>query len=166
MIVKTQFDSHDRVRTNPGCREKQLYKAHVNENGVIELKEDGKTSLYDEIQSYKDSCDINVIVKRYAAGDVDVLARKQGVFMDVTPFPKTYRELLDSVIQGEEYFMSLPVDVRAKFNHSFTEWMSAMDDMPSFVEKMGLAQDEQAGAKAAASGVAGAEGPSSEGGDA
>lgn len=136
MSFRTQFDAHLPVKCNPGSRFKDIYEAKVDSFGVIDLVKTGSEDLYDYIQSFRDSVDINTIVKRYAAGDVDVLSKKQAVFGDFMDMPKTYAEMLNTVIAGEETFNSLPVEVRAKFNHSFREWLSSMDDMDTWSEKM------------------------------
>jgi hypothetical protein len=75
MVFSTQFDARDRIISNAGSRIKQLYEARVDNQGHIDLVESGTEDLYDYIQSFKESCDINTIVKRFAAGDTDVLAR-------------------------------------------------------------------------------------------
>lgn len=49
--------------------------------------------------------------------------------------------MLNTVIQGENYFNSLPLETRSKFNHSFREWMASMDNMQEFVEKMGFSEN-------------------------
>lgn len=141
MVFPTQFDARDRTISNVGDRIKQLYEARVDNNGAIDLVEAGRENLYDYIQSFKESCDINTIVKRFAAGDTDVLARRQATYGDFTQLPGTYAELLNTVIQGENYFNSLPLETRAKFNHSFREWMASLDNMPEFVEKMGFSEN-------------------------
>lgn len=141
MVFQTQFDARDRIISNSGDRIKQLYEARVDNQGHIDLVESGTEDLYDYIQSFRESCDINTIVKRFAAGDTDVLARRQATYGDFTELPRTYAELLNTVIQGENYFNSLPLEIRAKFNHSFREWMASMDNMQEFVEKMGFSQD-------------------------
>lgn len=141
MVFPTQFDARDRTISNVGDRIKQLYEARVDNNGAIDLVEAGRENLYDYIQSFKESCDINTIVKRFAAGDTDVLARRQATYGDFTQLPGTYAELLNTVIQGENYFNSLPLETRAKFNHSFREWMASMDNMQEFVEKMGFSEN-------------------------
>ena len=141
MVFQTQFDARDRIISNAGSRIKQLYDARVDNQGHIDLVESGTEDLYDYIQSFKESCDINTIVKRFAAGDTDVLARRQATYGDFTELPRTYAELLNTVIQGENYFNSLPLETRAKFNHSFREWMASMDNMQEFIEKMGFSQD-------------------------
>lgn len=141
MVFPTQFDARDRTISNVGDRIKQLYEARVDNNGTIDLVEAGRENLYDYIQSFKESCDINTIVKRFASGDTDVLARRQATYGDFTQFPGTYADLLNTVIQGENYFNSLPLETRAKFNHSFREWMASMDNMQEFVEKMGFSEN-------------------------
>lgn len=141
MVFPTQFDARDRTISNVGDRIKQLYEARVDNNGTVDLVEAGRENLYDYIQSFKESCDINTIVKRFASGDTDVLARRQATYGDFTQLPGTYAELLNTVIQGENYFNSLPLDTRAKFNHSFHEWMASMDNMQEFVEKMGFSEN-------------------------
>ena len=79
MVFSTQFDARDRIISNAGSRIKQLYEARVDNQGHIDLVESGTEDLYDYIQSFKESCDINTIVKRFAAGDTDVLTRRQDI---------------------------------------------------------------------------------------
>lgn len=142
-MFKSMYDKHDRVYANAGSRERVLYKPVVNEDGVLDLVADGVENIYDYIQSHKESCDVNCLLRRFAAGETDVLSRVQGVYMDVTQMPRTYAELLQTVIDGERYFDTLPVDVRAKFNHSFREWMAAMDNMPAWLSAMGYEQPKE-----------------------
>lgn len=166
-VFDTQYDKRPRVYSCPGCRMKDTYTAKVDSNGVLDLQKTGQESLYDYIQSFKDSCDINTIVKRFAAGDVDVLSKKQGTYGDFTNLPSTYAEMLNIVIAGENMFNDLPVEIRAKFHHSFREWMASMDDWPEFAEKMGLSAETAPADSAegpAASGAAGTD-PAISGGE-
>ncbi|UPW41634.1 internal scaffolding protein [Peromfec virus RodF8_33] len=137
-MFRTQFDSHERIYSHPGARYKVLYSPVVDEFGHIDLEETGQEDLYEYIQSHAQSVDINVIIARYNRGDTEALQRVQGTYADVTNLPKTYAELLNTVIQGETAFMSLPLEVRARFNHSYYEWMASMDDYQGFAEKMGF----------------------------
>lgn len=134
-MFKTQFDKHDRIFQNPGSPVKVTYAPQYDKNGVLDLVVSGQENLYDYIQSFAESCDIHVLLDRYRDGDASVLSRVQGFYGDVTDMPKTYAEVLNSVIAGENAFMKLPVEIRAEFNHSFAEWMAAMDQ-PNFVERM------------------------------
>uniref|UniRef100_A0AAU8B0A8 Internal scaffolding protein n=1 Tax=Dulem virus 161 TaxID=3145638 RepID=A0AAU8B0A8_9VIRU len=138
MRFTTQYESHSRVFSNLGSRDHILYSPVLDENGHLELEESGVENIYDMIQSHKDSCDINLLVKRFAAGEIDVLEKRQGQYLDVTQFPVTYAEMLNNVIDGEKKFYELPVEVRARFGHSFTQWLAAMDNMPDWLSKMGV----------------------------
>lgn len=133
----TQYHERERIFQSPGNPIRTLYVAQFDEFGNHELVETGKENLYDYIQSFKESCDIHVIMERYARGDVEALSRRQAMFADVTDLPDTFAGMLNAITQGEQYFESLPLDVRERFDNSFAKWITAMDDMPGFLEKMG-----------------------------
>lgn len=134
---RTRYDEHKRVHAAVGSREHQLYSARFNEDGVIELRPNGVENIYDRIQSHRLSVDINYILERFAAGDVDALSKHQGSYGDFTVMPKTYAEMLNQVIAGEETFNKLPLEVRAKFGHSFSQWISSAGT-PEWNDAMGI----------------------------
>lgn len=133
---RTLFD-RERVRSNVGSREHVLYAPEFDSNGHMELVETGKENIYDFIQSHKDSVDINLILKRFANGDAAALSKRQGAYGDFTQMPCSYADMLNQINKGEEYFLSLPVDVRAKFDHSFPQFMAAMGT-PDFFDRLGI----------------------------
>lgn len=139
---KTQFDARDRIQSYPGNPIKQLYAGSYNERGQVELKEDGTEDLYAYIQSFAESTDIHAILRRFENGEVDVLEKVQGFYGDITEMPHTYAEALQRIADSEKVFMSLPVDVRAKFNHSFSEFLAASQDA-DFLDRIGLKPDAQ-----------------------
>ncbi len=136
-MFKTQFDARDRIQSNAGSPIKQLYSGSYNERGQVELREDGTENLYDFIQSFAESTDIHAIMRRFESGEVDVLEKVQGFYGDVTEMPKTYAEALQRIADSEKVFMSLPLDVRAKFGHSFSEFLAASNDA-DFLERLGV----------------------------
>lgn len=137
---KTQYDARDRIITNPGNPIKQLYAGSYNERGQVELKEDGTEDLYSFIQSFAESTDIHAILRRYQNGEVDVLEKVQGFYGDITEMPRTYAEALQRIADSEKVFMSLPVEIRAKFGHSFSEFLAASQDA-DFLDRMGINPD-------------------------
>ncbi len=139
---KTQYDARDRIMSNAGNPIKQLYSGSYNERGQVELKEDGTEDLYAFIQSFADSTDIHAILKRYQNGEVDVLEKVQGFYGDITEMPHSYAEALQRIADSEKVFMSLPVDVRAKFGHSFSEFLAASQDA-DFLDRLGVKPIEQ-----------------------
>lgn len=129
MIFPTMYDRRKAGRTYSavGSPDKVLFSAKYLDDGTIVLQEKGKESLYDYIQSNRDSCDINLLVARFNNGDLDALSKVQGAYGDFTQFPKTYAELLNRVNQGRMMFDDLPLEIREKYNHDFAQFMAAMD---------------------------------------
>lgn len=135
---RTQFDPHDRVHVSPGNPIKTLYGPIFDDRGVMDLTVIGKANLYDEIQSHADSVDIHVLLKRYAeTGDPGLFSRVQGAYGDFTQMPTTFAGALNTLIAAEQYFNGLPVEVRAQFNHSFEQFIAAMDKS-DFSTRMGI----------------------------
>lgn len=139
---RTQYD-RERVRTNHGSREKIILTPEFDRHGHFELVESGKENLYEYIQSFKESVDINVILKRFANGDTSALSKKQGMYGDFTQSPKTYAEMLDRIIKAEAYFDSLPVETRAKFDHNFGKFVSEMGS-EAWLDTVGLKSEPSA----------------------
>ena len=128
MEFKTQFRKPERFLSNPGSPVKILYGPEFDEKGRMNLVEKGRENLYDFIQSFKESVDIHVLLKRFSNGETDVLSQIQGFYGDFSEFPRTYADLLNTVNEGEAFFNGLPVEVRSKFGHSFPVFMSALSD--------------------------------------
>lgn len=126
------------IYKNPGSSVHTLYSSRITDTGEVELIPSGTEDIYAAIQSHKDSCDIGLMLSRFANGDPTALSRVQGTYGDFTSMPSTYADMLNAVIAGEDYFNSLPVDVRAKFDHSLEKFIVAMDDMPDFLSKLGV----------------------------
>lgn len=124
---ENQFREHKHFLTGVGSREKITYEARYNPKGQLELHEKGKEDWYGYIQSHKDSVDIHVLLERFQRGDVDVLNRVQGFYGDITSMPSTFADALNIVRASEDFFNSLPVDERAKYNHNFSEFLASFD---------------------------------------
>lgn len=110
-----------------GSPTKDVYTRFVNDDGSVCFKVTGKHNLDAEIQSHRLDCDVNFLVQRYVQGDVSALDQVRGSFGDFTGFPKTYAEMLNSVHEAESAFMHLPVELRAKFDHSFEKFFTSLD---------------------------------------
>lgn len=143
MEFKTQYDARDRVFSDPGSPEHITYAGRYDEKGRVVLEESGRENLYDYIQSYAESCDIHVLMKRFANGDVDALSHKQGFYGDFLDFPKTYAEALNHMNEMERQFMALPVETREKFGNSFTEFLAASGEA-DFLERLGIKKESVA----------------------
>lgn len=116
------------VPTNPGTDTVPKYRSIVQPDGMIQLVPDGVHYLQDEIQSYADQCDINNIMRRYQAGDVNALSSVQGTFADLFEMPQTRQEALQRVIDAEQLFADLPLEVRQQYGNSWQQFYLAGPD--------------------------------------
>lgn len=137
-MFRTQFE-RVRVFAKPGQRFRDTYHSVVTDNGAVELEKDGVDDVYAFIQSHRDSVDINKLLQRYARGDVSALMQRQGSYGDFTTFPKTYAEALQAVIDAENMFMDLPVEVREKFGHDSNQFIAQIGT-PAWMDALGLSK--------------------------
>lgn len=119
-----QLRGHKRVFCAAGDREVIEYQPVYDKNGEWHLEESGKSNQYLEIQSHADSCDINIIMARYRAGETDVLQQIQNSYGDVSNMPTNYADIVNAKLKAEQLFMSLSPDVREKFNNSTEQFMA------------------------------------------
>lgn len=119
--------------TNPGTKTVPKYESVVEKDGSIKLIPCGERQLDLEIQADRDAGDINIIVRRYAAGDTSVLSRTQGWYGDICDLPKTRQEMLQTVMSAEAKFDELPLELREKFDNDWRKAFAAMDS-PQFEE--------------------------------
>lgn len=129
MAFNTQYDRLG-VRGTPsvpGSGMKDTFKMHVDKDGKRELRKSGEYNLYAEIQSYKDSVSIDYILARFMNGDETALSRAQGIYGDFTEMPRTLAELQQRVIDAENLFNTLPLNIKEKYNFSASEFFAQLD---------------------------------------
>ena len=98
------------------------YELQVDDDGVTELKKVGKINTYEQIQSWKESCDLKTILRRFANGDVNALSAKVPMFGDFSGVPTTLAEYHSQLLQAEEIFSKLPAEIRTEFNNSASQF--------------------------------------------
>lgn len=124
---ETMYRERKRVHLNPGNPEIPTYRPVLSDSGRLDLIEDGKVNLYLDIQSHKDSCDVNLLIQRFESGDITALGTpRDPVYLDVTNMPKTYAELYQQVIDAKNEFDQLPLDLREKFDFDPDKYISQM----------------------------------------
>lgn len=121
--------------TDPGDPIHIIYSPKVLDDGSVVLFESGKENIQDLIDSYEDSCDISIIMKRLEMGDTSVLSQKVPMYGDFTQFPKTYAEALQRVIDAQNDFDRLPLDVRNSFENDYMRWLASAGS-DDWLEKM------------------------------
>lgn len=87
-------------------------------------------------QSFKDECDINVLIERFGIGyQVPQAGIRQPVYADFTE-AVDFRSAMDAVVRARESFDALSADVRARFHHDPQEFVAFCGDVKN-VDEMG-----------------------------
>ena len=138
----SRFDENYRqIYTCSGERYVDDYVGDLDRNGNLTLKKVGKTDLYEQIQSYADSCDMKLIVSRYMSGDMTALNRVQGIYTDITDMPTNLHEALELIDKAHTDFFTLPLEIRQKFDNSVDNFISEFGT-PDFYDKLKITVPE------------------------
>ena len=121
-----------------GDRIKKTFQLDVDPDGRKILRETGVVDVYEQIQSYKEECLIENIVKRALAGDPTALAKTQGVYCDTTLIPKDLISAHEAVRQAESIYKRLSPDVRGQFASfkEFVDQFGTLDKINEFYAKL------------------------------
>ena len=107
-----------KIGTPTGDKEATTYQTKIDENGHKITEAVGKTNIYDRIQSSLEETKIENIIKRFTEGDMSAFRTGEPIYADITSAPKSLMEAQNMIIKITDEFNSLPVEVRAKFDHS------------------------------------------------
>lgn len=130
-----------RFYANAGSRERNDYQIQIDKKGHKILKQTGSHDIYQEIQSYHEECKIENILARAAAGDINALNQKTGFYGDITDTPKSLAEAQNDILRLNNYFESLPAEIRAKFDNSKERFIHLYGSS-EFLDLMGLKKEE------------------------
>lgn len=137
---RTQFNrpETDRYFTNAGERIETRHSAHIDSNGRRFLSKDKPIAVYDMIQSHKEECEIENIIRRAVEGDYNALNAKEGVFMDITNCPSSIAEAQQYIINAKEEFENLPKSIKQKFEFNPEIYIAEMSgNTQGWLDKMG-----------------------------
>lgn len=94
-------------------------------------------------QSFKDECDINSIMGRYArTGELTHIQQNIARYGDFSNANDYHQALLD-IEEAQRQFMELPAAIRARVHHDPGEFLTFVDDPANYEEcvKMGIIPD-------------------------
>lgn len=126
-------------KTAVGSRIIPTYTPHLEKDGTLTLVKDGEHNLYEEIQSHKDSTDLQLIINRYMNGDPTVLARVQGAYGDFSEMPQSMHEAYDLMRKAEHDFKKLPAEIQASFDNDPTKFIMSLGS-DEWLEKMQISK--------------------------
>lgn len=140
---KTWREDVKRVNCSSGDPVRITYSGKYDDDGCLVVEEVGKENIYELIQSYAESVDINNILMRFQQGDTTALEKAQGFYADATAVPKNMADLLNKLNRAEAGFEKLPADFKEKYGNDFARFICSFDpsdfeevlDNPQSVEK-------------------------------
>lgn len=92
-------------------------------------------------QSHRDECDINTIMKRFEkTGMLEHANQYEGSYGDFTQIPEDYQSAVNLVQNAQQMFMSLPAEVRGRFENDPGEFLAFVSNRENRDEmlEMGL----------------------------
>ncbi|AXH77925.1 MAG: internal scaffolding protein [Microviridae sp.] len=85
-------------------------------------------------QSHEADCNVNTVVARFQkTGDLSLIQKSKGMFMDLSLMPQSYQECLDYVSSVDDLFQALPATVRREYDNSPSNFMRAAVNDPDKV---------------------------------
>lgn len=125
MNFLTQFDKRDKVIVSePGSGIKMEMAPVLDKYGNKVIEPQGPVDLYSEIQSWRDECDINILMAKFTNGDRTALMQRVGAFVDLTQIPDNFNDMLNLTTTAGAVFDSLPVEVKEVFGNNLNNFLS------------------------------------------
>ena len=129
--------ARERCITPAGSPERTTYELKWSpKTGVQELVEKGKEDWQGMIQSYAESCDLSVIIRRVNAGELDLLNARPGSYGDFTHAPGSIQEVMQATIDAKHTYDSLTDEQKKAFG-SFDEFAATAGEKEWF-ERLGV----------------------------
>lgn len=117
------------------------HRAVMKENGRRTLIKDREVAIYDLIQSHREECEIENIIRRAVEGDYTALNAAHGTYTDITNCPSSIAEAQKYIIQAKEDFDKLPKEIKAKFEYNPEVYIAMMsNNTEAWIENMGLGE--------------------------
>lgn len=140
----TQFTAVKRGRFHApiGAKTEMRHRASIDKDGRRHLIRDKEVAIYDLIQSHKEECEIENIIRRAVEGDYQALNAVNGVFEDITNCPSSIAEAQQYIIDAKAEFDKLPKEIKAKFEYNAEMYIAELGNDPaSWLEKTGFAEE-------------------------
>lgn len=121
------------------------HTAHMDSNGRRFLKADKEVAIYDLIQSNREACEIENIIRRATEGDYNALNAVNGVYTDITNCPSSIAEAQEYIIRAKNEFENLPKEIKAKFEFNPEIYIAEMGgETSTWLDKMGYTEAKKA----------------------
>lgn len=121
--IRSAYSKRVRIQQDLSRQTEDLYELKDGEPVKV-----GETNIYEQIQAYKDECDIYNIIKRFEAGDLsaipDINSRPQ-IEGDVSDVPLDMVGSYANMESAINNFNKLPAPIRELYHNNVSEFMKA-----------------------------------------
>lgn len=140
MKFKTGFTVREnRLKCPTGHKTEMRHSPTILKDGRRILKRDREVDIYNLIQSHREECEIENIIRRAVEGDYNALNAINGTYADITNCPSSIAEAQQYIINAKEEFEKLPKDIKAKFEFNPEMYVAEMGgNTEGWLEKMGI----------------------------
>lgn len=122
-----RYDRFDSPISECGSQIKDVYSAKRDNVGNLVVDKVGEENVYDYIQSFAQSVDLDLIMQRYENGETDALNKVQGFFGDFSSVPDNWPAVLNLINQGKVNFERMPSDFKEKYGNDFERFVCTFD---------------------------------------
>jgi len=138
------YTKHERICSVTGKPLTAVYTSTIDPiTGDLEIVVDSYVDSFAEIQSYREGCELKSILKRYQSGDLSALNRHEMFYADVTGMPKSLGEVYKFVIDGEQAFKNLPLEVREKYDFNPAKFFANFDTFDDVCSELVALQNKE-----------------------
>lgn len=109
----------------------RTYMLNIDDNGCECLVCTGQTDLYAEIQSYREGCDLAMLLRNIDPSALNGMVSSftaddlvNSGIVDYATMPTTLGGMFNLVQKGENMFNGLPEEIRKEFNYSVKNFVS------------------------------------------
>lgn len=122
---RTILDEPKVTITPSGEKEEEIWAMKLDDKGNQVFYCEGKTNIYEKIQAHKDGVLLENLLKMcYDTNDMSILNVREAEYMDISEMPNNIYEAHRKIKEMENYFSTLPVEIRAKFDHNFDKFVA------------------------------------------
>lgn len=104
-----------------------VYGYFTDDNGDVQFGQVSEENIYDKIQSYADSCDMDFVKQMILDGECAAPVASDDSFFDTTVFPDNLIDAMNGIKSAAGAFNSLPLELRKKYNNNVYEFAKKFD---------------------------------------
>ena len=132
VLIKKPFVRYDNPAQDLSNPNVPVYRQRINNDGQFEVYIEKYTNVYDYIQQSLEDTKIEVIMQKYAAGNIDILNQVNGMYGDFSSLPKSLADAQNMIINAKDKFNELPLEIREKYDNNVFKFYQDMKDNKNF----------------------------------